>query len=226
MPYRALPTGARNLPRGRSPGRRRTPHTSDPPPPTPGSPQTRKGRPDVYSQSNIFVPGRGGRRPVRADRHAPRRRRRIADIQRTIPHHRIGNACSAGGTEEIIQLSGTLHVASTSVEDGSGGYHVTSHANWQGVEGVNEATGEKFRVISAGKSTFDTKGGLPFTSTRTVHNNLVGQGFGGVMIMQNTYHITVNAGGGLVPSSRISRRSAGTDSTNLQPLGWVPPPRL
>ena len=47
---------------------------------------------------------------------------------------KVGNVCS-NDPNEIIQLNGTLHVNSTSLSDGNGGFHITSHANWQGVEG-------------------------------------------------------------------------------------------
>ena len=106
---------------------------------------------------------------------------------------RVANICSEN-VNEIIQLDGTLHVNSTQVTDPNGGLHLTSHANWQGVEGTNLTTGEKYRFITRGKITFSTNGELPFTSTSTTHNNLVGDG-GLILIMQIQFKITVNANG-------------------------------
>ena len=108
--------------------------------------------------------------------------------------YKVGNVCS-NDPNEIIQLSGTLHVNSTTVSDGHGGFHVTSHANWQGVEGTNLTTGEKYHFITRGKSSFNTNGELPFTSTMTTHNNLVGEGSGVILVMQIIFKITVNANG-------------------------------
>ena len=108
--------------------------------------------------------------------------------------YRVGNVCS-DNSNEIIQLDGTLHVNSTQVADANGGLHVTSHANWQGVEGTNLTTGEKYRFITRGKSTFNTNGELPFTSTMTTHNNLVGQSTGVILVMQIIFKVTVNANG-------------------------------
>jgi hypothetical protein len=108
--------------------------------------------------------------------------------------YRVGNVCS-DNLNEIIQLDGTLHVNSTQVADANGGLHVTSHANWQGVEGTNLTTGEKYRFISRGKSTFNTNGELPFTSTMTTHNNMVGQSTGVILVMQIIFKVTVNANG-------------------------------
>lgn len=107
-------------------------------------------------------------------------------------NYRVANVC--GDINEVIQLDGTLHVNSTSVADPHGGFHVTSHANWQGVEGTNLTTGEKYHFITRGASTFNTNGELPFTSTLTTHNNLVGDG-GLILIMQIQFKITVNANG-------------------------------
>jgi hypothetical protein len=107
--------------------------------------------------------------------------------------YRVANVC--GDINEAIQLDGTLHVNSTSVADPKGGFHGTSHANWQGVEGTNLVTGEKYHFISRGASTFSTNGDLPFTSTMTTHNNLVGDSSGLILIMQIQFKITVNANG-------------------------------
>jgi hypothetical protein len=119
--------------------------------------------------------------------------------------YKVMNVCSPD-SDEVIQLSGTLHVHSTSVSDGNGGFHVTSHSNWQGVEGTGLTSGEKYRFISRGKSTFNTSGPLPFTSTSTTHNNMVGQATGVIMIVQNQFHITVNASGEV--TSQFSHQSA------------------
>ena len=107
--------------------------------------------------------------------------------------YRVANVC--GDINEIIQLDGTLHVNSTVVADPQGGFHVTSHANWQGVEGTNLTTGEKYHFITRGASTFNTNGSLPFTSTMNTHNNLVGEGSGLILITQNEFKVTVNANG-------------------------------
>ena len=107
---------------------------------------------------------------------------------------KVGNVCSSD-PNEIIQLNGTLHVNSTAVADGQGGFHLTSHANWQGVEGTSLTTGDMYRFISRGKSSFNTNGELPFTSTMTTHNNMVSQGTGAILVMQILFKITVNANG-------------------------------
>ena len=107
---------------------------------------------------------------------------------------KVGNACS-NDPGEIIQLNGTLHVNSTVVSAGNGGFHVTSHANWQGVEGTSLTTGDMYRFITRGKSSFNTNGEFPFTSTMTTHNNVVSQGTGAILVMQIIFKITVNANG-------------------------------
>lgn len=119
--------------------------------------------------------------------------------------YRVGNVCS-DNPNEIIQLDGTLHVTSTQVSDPQGGLHLTSHANWQGVEGTNLTTGEKYRFITRGKIAFSTNGELPFTSTSTTHNNLVGQGSGAILVMQIVFKITVNANGEI--TTQLAHQSA------------------
>lgn len=107
---------------------------------------------------------------------------------------KVGNVCS-DDPNEIIHILGTLHVNSTAVSDGNGGFHVTSHANWQGVEGTNLTTGDMYRFITRGKSSFNTNGELPFTSTMTTHNTMVSQGTGAILVTQILFKITVNANG-------------------------------
>jgi len=108
--------------------------------------------------------------------------------------YKVGNICS-NDPNEIIQLNGTLHVNFTSVSDGNGGFHISSHANWQGVEGTNLTTGEMYRFISRGKSSFNAQGPFPWTSTMTTHNNMVGQSTGVILVMQILFKVTVNANG-------------------------------
>ena len=121
-------------------------------------------------------------------------------------NYRVANVC--GDINQAIQLDGTLHVNSTSVADPKGGFHGTSHANWQGVEGTNLVTGEKYRFISRGASTYSTNGESPFTSIMTTHNNMVGQDSGVILVMQIQYKITVNANGDVTTQSCINLQSA------------------
>lgn len=97
----------------------------------------------------------------------------------------------------VVQLNGTLHVTFKSMQDASGGYHVTSHTNWQGVTGVNEETGEIYRFIGGGNGSSNSNSDLAFSSNTVTTGAAVSAGKGIIFYVHNIYHITVNGQGEL-----------------------------
>jgi hypothetical protein len=98
---------------------------------------------------------------------------------------------------EVVRLSGTLHVTFRAMPDANGGYHVTSHANWQRVTGVNEATGEIYHFIGGGNGSSNSNGELSFTSNMITTGAAVSSGDGIIFYVHNIYHVTMNAQGEL-----------------------------
>jgi hypothetical protein len=106
--------------------------------------------------------------------------------------YRVVVPCS---NDAIVRLSGTLHTTFGSHQDANDGYHVTSHSNWQGVTAINEETGEVYRFISNGNTSFTSSASLPFTSNTVSHGAVVSAGNGIIFYLHNIYHVTMNAQG-------------------------------
>src|SRR5437016_12506632 len=53
--------------------------------------------------------------------------------------------CAAGGTGELVVLSGDLHVLVRFTRSKSGGVHAAAHFQPQGISGVGQTTGEKYQ---------------------------------------------------------------------------------
>ena len=97
--------------------------------------------------------------------------------------------------EVIVLLSGTLHTTYGFRHDAGGGYHLISHANWQGVSGVNEQTGEVYNFVTVGTSSFNSSEFLPFTSTTVNRSAAIGTGGGIVFYIRSLYHVTIDEQG-------------------------------
>src|SRR5256884_6835278 len=54
--------------------------------------------------------------------------------------------CAAGGTGELVVLSGDLHVLVRFTRSKSGGVHAAAHFQPQGISGVGQTTGEKHQA--------------------------------------------------------------------------------
>ncbi len=54
--------------------------------------------------------------------------------------------CAAGGTGELVVLSGDLHVLVRFTRSKSGGVHAAAHFQPQGISGVGQTTGEKYQA--------------------------------------------------------------------------------
>ena len=107
--------------------------------------------------------------------------------------YRVVVPCS--DEEIVVLLSGTLHTTFGARQDANGGYHITSHSNWQGVTGVNEETGEVYHLLTGGSGTSNSSDGTPFTSNMVTNGAVVSAGNGIILYLHNIYHVTMNAQG-------------------------------
>jgi hypothetical protein len=98
-----------------------------------------------------------------------------------------------GGCEEPIELSGTLHSVFHITTDDSGGVHVVSKTNPQGVTGVGLVTGTKYQGTGVTRSNFNGQVGSASTFVNSF--KIIGQGTADNYLVQNSFHITVNANG-------------------------------
>jgi hypothetical protein len=99
--------------------------------------------------------------------------------------------CAAGGAGEIVDFSGTLHDL----------FHVTINGNKfilkfhdqpQGIFGVGETTGDKYKATGVTQET-TTSGTVGFTDSFVNNFKIIGQGPGNNFLIHENVHVTVNA---------------------------------
>ena len=65
--------------------------------------------------------------------------------------------CAAGGTGELVVLSGDLHVLARFTRSKSGGVHAAAHFQPQGISGVGQTTGEKYQATGVTQDEFNAR---------------------------------------------------------------------
>lgn len=97
------------------------------------------------------------------------------------------------GCEEPIELSGQLHSVFHVTIDASGGVHVVGQTNPQGVTGIGLVTGTQYQGTGVSRFNFNMQAGEEFTSVDSF--KIIGRGTTDNLLVQGTFHVTVNANG-------------------------------
>ena len=103
--------------------------------------------------------------------------------------------CANGGAGEDVVLTGDLHVLTTFVINNNivkGTYHYQP----MGISGVGSITGDKYQAT--GETRVDLKGSFfngQYQESYTNNFRIIGQGADNNYIIQEVYHITINANG-------------------------------
>jgi hypothetical protein len=97
---------------------------------------------------------------------------------------------------EMIHLSGAFHIGTEVEFDGSGGYMLRYHENWQGLSATGLTTGRKYNFVGAGH-VHDLRhpGSYPDRFTNIWRFQTIGQGGVGNGYMRGHIHMVVNANG-------------------------------
>lgn len=105
--------------------------------------------------------------------------------------------CAAGGAGEIVDLAGPLHTLISLTINGndvSGIFHFQP----QGISGVGETTGQKYRATGVTEESFKTALQNGQANLTFVNNfRIIGQGPGNNFLVHETLHMTINADGSL-----------------------------
>ena len=103
--------------------------------------------------------------------------------------------CAAGGAGEVVDLSGFVHTLVTATINGNNVSGKTQNQP-QGVIGVGETTGLKYQGTGVTTDNFKMsfRNGQA-TETFVNRFDIIGQGPGNNLYLQETAHITVNANG-------------------------------
>ena len=96
---------------------------------------------------------------------------------------------SADCTAEVVEISGTIHVVNQIQADGS----VMGHFNYQDVTGLGLTSGDTYRVSAVDNIRLSAPFPSSITSVQSFH--LISRGSSGNLLVQVSYHITVNGNG-------------------------------
>ena len=96
---------------------------------------------------------------------------------------------SADCTGEVVEISGTIHVVNQIQADGS----VMGHFNYRDVTGLGLTSGGTYRVSAVDNIRLSAPFPSSITSVQSFH--LISRGSGGNLLVQVSYHITVNGNG-------------------------------
>ena len=98
--------------------------------------------------------------------------------------------------QEYVTLSGQYHTQWHVTMYANGTAHTESHANNIALKGTS-TSGSKYTLVGSSHENwnFNFDGNLPYETTLTVKNLLIGQGSAPDLIFRSTYHVTVNANG-------------------------------
>jgi hypothetical protein len=101
--------------------------------------------------------------------------------------------CANGGAGEDVALSGNLHDLFSLTFNGSGGVHVKTLDNPQGVSGVGLTTGTKYQGTGVTQSEFNAQVG--FETTFVNNFRIIGACPGNNFLVHENFHVTVNPDG-------------------------------
>jgi len=93
-------------------------------------------------------------------------------------------------------LNGPLHILSALTCDRAGGFHLVAHFQPQGIRGLGQTTGVRYRAT--GITEFQTSAkAVPFETSFVNNFKIIGQGPGNNLLIHENFHVTVNANGEL-----------------------------
>jgi hypothetical protein len=96
---------------------------------------------------------------------------------------------SADCTDELVEISGTIHLITQTQADGS----VVGVFNYQGVTGVGLTSGSRYQVSAVDQVRLRAPFPSSITSTSSFH--LISRGSASNLLVTVLYHITINGSG-------------------------------
>ncbi len=100
------------------------------------------------------------------------------------------NPCDGSG--EVVTLQGSRKVTVGVTEDGSGGFHLSVHVNYQGVTGTGPS-GITYEVPTTMNSNLDLGSANTLTITLTANVRVISHGSAPNFNLHENFHITINA---------------------------------
>jgi hypothetical protein len=101
----------------------------------------------------------------------------------------------AACTGELIDFTGTIHLVIQSVTTPSGTFKITIHSNNQDVSGTGTQSGATFRFQAIANTTELSSVVAAQETTTIIDFRIIGPGPNNNFLLQETFHVTVNANG-------------------------------
>lgn len=96
---------------------------------------------------------------------------------------------------DTVTFSGNMHVVNTFTIDASGGTHLKTHVNYQGVTGTGAPSGLAYNVRTVTNEVVNDSDGPQSTTTVISTVKLIAHGPALDFFLRTVLHITVNANG-------------------------------
>jgi hypothetical protein len=103
----------------------------------------------------------------------------------------VFNPCNG----DQVTFSGHLHVVNTMTTNASGGTHLKTHINYQGVTGTGVPSGINYQVRTVTNEVVNDNDGPQSTATVISTVGLIAQGPALNFFLRTVLHITINANG-------------------------------
>ena len=107
--------------------------------------------------------------------------------------------CANGGVGEDVALDGFLHTLITETIDRNGVRHTTTHFQPMGIAGTGLITVDTYQATGVTEERVNGTS-PPFEVTFVNNFRIIGQGSGNNLLIQEVFHLTVNANGELTVS--------------------------
>ncbi len=120
----------------------------------------------------------------------------LADVlvNETIPFDLIVLVpCANGGTGEVVDFTGDLHILRVSALSFTGHITMKTHSQPQGVSGVGLTTGDVYRGTGVTQEIETAPDGYPYEETFLNNFRVIGPGPGNNFLVHEIVHLTVNA---------------------------------
>lgn len=117
----------------------------------------------------------------------------------------VPNICNG----EAVAFNGNLNIVNHVSTDASGGTHVRTHVNYQGVSGTGLTSGAAYRVTSTINEVLNDNDGPQSSVTVVQSVNVIAQGPLPNFLMRVVFHVTINANGQtttIVDNARVECR--------------------
>lgn len=106
--------------------------------------------------------------------------------------------CAMGGVGEEVEVTGNLLRVEHVTFDETGGFHLVTHENPQGVSGIGSTSGDKYRAV--GVYQYNVYGRVGEVENGEWNFLMIGQGPGNNLQIHFNFHVTVNPDGTVTSS--------------------------